>query len=359
MNPPDPDQSPIFVIGTGRSGTTLLRQMLNAHPRIYLTQEASFYIGSNKVPKRFNGSDWLDLYFRSFSFAWLRVDPNDVLANLPRPLPREQLPDAYRAIMRCKAREFDKPRYGDKTPFHSSYLKQMYEDFPDARIVHIVRDPRPTVASLQRMPWAASSHILNNAYCFKQMREVAPFRERMHELRLEDLLADPRGVMAGVLEFVGEEWSDDVLDHSEKAPSVDMPPFPWLLTATKKRGTSRTSWRDQLSPQWIRQIEWRNRETMELFGYERAELEVEPSRWSRLGAVLAEIPESLRFMGRFLPLARALMSRNPPDAAHAQAKLLGLNPDAWQHYPGFVIPDRPAVPDWTGADGKTTVSVRS
>ena len=37
------DESPIFVIGTGRSGTTLLRQMLNAHPRIHITHEAGFY----------------------------------------------------------------------------------------------------------------------------------------------------------------------------------------------------------------------------------------------------------------------------------------------------------------------------
>ena len=39
----DPDEAPVFVVGTGRSGTTLLRQMLDAHPRIHVTHEAAFY----------------------------------------------------------------------------------------------------------------------------------------------------------------------------------------------------------------------------------------------------------------------------------------------------------------------------
>ena len=145
MSAPDPDRAPIFVIGTGRSGTTLLRLMLNAHPRIYLTHEASFNVGSSFIPRGLSGSDWLDLYLRSFSFAWLKLDPEEVRRELPAEFPRSELPRAFQAVMRCKARQFGRPRYGDKTPFHSSHLKRIFRDFPDARVVHIVRDPRATV----------------------------------------------------------------------------------------------------------------------------------------------------------------------------------------------------------------------
>ena len=84
---PNSDDAPIFVVGTGRSGTTLLRLMLNAHPRIHLTHEASFYVGRQFLPRRFSASDWLELYFKSFSFAWLMIHPEEVREDLARTHP--------------------------------------------------------------------------------------------------------------------------------------------------------------------------------------------------------------------------------------------------------------------------------
>ena len=59
--PPDPDRAPIFLIGCGRSGTSLLRSMLNAHPRIYLLQESAFFSWTGKLPGRWDG--WRRLAF--------------------------------------------------------------------------------------------------------------------------------------------------------------------------------------------------------------------------------------------------------------------------------------------------------
>ena len=119
----NPDDAPIFVVGTGRSGTTLLRLMLNAHPRIHLTHEASFYVGRQFLPRRFSASDWLERYFKSFSFAWLLIHPDEIREDLalthPEGAPREAFPDAYRSIMRAKAAHYSRPRYRDKTPFHA------------------------------------------------------------------------------------------------------------------------------------------------------------------------------------------------------------------------------------------------
>ena len=243
--------------------------------------------------------------------------------------------------MRCKARQFGRPRYGDKTPFHSSHLKRIFRDFPDARVVHIVRDPRATVASLRKMPWAPASYVLNNFYCRQQLKETEPFAGRMHELRLEDLLADPEAAMRAVLDFVGEPWDARVLDHVRHAPPDDVPPFPWLLTATEKRGTSRSNWRTELPPAWVRLIERRNRRGMRRYGYERFPLEREPGWWERTRHVLRDLPEVRRFLVRFVPLTRRMLSARPPTAAEAQERLLALNPDAWRHYPGFVSPQPP------------------
>src|SRR5579871_2575309 len=90
-----PDHSPIFVIGTGRSGTTLLRQMLNAHPRIHLTHEACFYSYANHARAHASANAWLERYFETFSFAWLRLDPQQVREALPQQLPIERIAEAY------------------------------------------------------------------------------------------------------------------------------------------------------------------------------------------------------------------------------------------------------------------------
>ena len=344
----DPDAAPIFIVGTGRSGTTLLRLMLNAHPRIHLTHEASFYVGRQFIPRRFSASDWLELYFQSFSFAWLLIHPDEIREDLakthPEGAPREAFPDAYRSIMRAKAAHYDRPRYGDKTPFHASYVGQILKDFPDARIIHILRDPRPTILSLRDMPWAPRSWILNNRYLHRLAKDIAPHRSQIHEVRLEDLLAEPEREMRAILEFVDEPWDERVLDHTQHAPLEDVPPFPWLLTATKARGsTPKRDWRERIPPAWIRQIEKRNAVYFDTYGYERAVLEEEPSFFARMRAVFADMPQTRRFLSRFIPLARKLGSTNPPSVEEAQRRLLDLNPEAWELYPDFEMPARPEV----------------
>jgi hypothetical protein len=58
--PQPPGDAPIFVIGTGRSGRTLLRQMLNAHPRIYITHEAFFYSYASQAKPGTSATEWLE-----------------------------------------------------------------------------------------------------------------------------------------------------------------------------------------------------------------------------------------------------------------------------------------------------------
>ncbi len=76
--------APIFILGNGRSGTTLMRFMLNAHPDIYIGEEVCYHFWM----RNFQGSFRRRLYyfFHSFSYAWLRMDPQVVLDALPADL---------------------------------------------------------------------------------------------------------------------------------------------------------------------------------------------------------------------------------------------------------------------------------
>ena len=141
---PHPDLSPIFVIGSGRSGTTLLRLMLCAHPRIYLTHEAMFYLLEPRFLRKMRARAGLKSYFRSPAFRSLGIDPEKVLAGLPDPLPPGRIGDVYAALMRAKAAQYGRVRFGDKTPVNTQYIDRIFRDFPDARVIRIIRDPRST-----------------------------------------------------------------------------------------------------------------------------------------------------------------------------------------------------------------------
>lgn len=338
-SPPDPEHAPILVVGTGRSGTTLLRLMLNAHSRIYLTHEASFYLYRSRLLRDLSGDDWLDHYLASPSFAWLQLDPERVRAGLPTPLRSDEIKRAMVRIMHLKAESYGKPRYGDKTPFHTRFLRMVFDDFPSARVIHIVRSPRHTIESLIRMPWAPASPGLSILLYRDRLREIEPFRDRIYEIRLEDLIEAPRKTMSGVLEFIGEPWEDRVLDHSRFAPSGDMPPFPWLQSA---RRAVRVEERPlSLSPAWVRIIEHETAVYMDRYGYLPEPLDREPSALDRLLARARDIPVAVGSIWRML---RVFLSLRTKPAETIQL-LNSIDPSAWQYYPDFELPDSPSVGD--------------
>ncbi len=341
MSPADPDASPILVIGNGRSGTTLLRMMLCAHPRIHLTQEASFWLWEPQWRGR-SAPDWLGFYVGGFSYRWLRQDPRPLLAGLPAPFGMQHRRDFYRAVMKARAAEHGKPRFGDKTPGHSANLARVFEDFPDARVIRMVRDPRWTVRSMGRMPWSTANLVAASLLCRMEHKQVAPFRDRILEVKLEELLAEPRTTMERVLEFVGEGWSDQVLDHAAHAPD-DLPPVPWFQAASGPRESKRPY--AAFGSLELRLTEFLNRRAMRDHGYVRQEVEREPGRLRLVLRWFAELPGCVRFLwiaGQMLKLAK-----RPGGSEDPRSKELGrrLNPPAWDLYPDFEMPDPPPLPE--------------
>jgi hypothetical protein len=338
----DPARSPIFIIGSGRSGTTLLRNMLCAHPRIYITFEATFYWYASLYRRRAPLRAFLDYYFQTPHFRWLRVDPERVLRSLPEPLGREHMGLAFAAVMREKAAQYGRVRFGDKTPAHTDSLPRIFADFPDAKAIHIVRDPRGTAFSLSRMPWAPGSLMVNASYLSMELPKVAPFLDRMLRIRLEDLLAAPKETMARVLEFVGEPWDDAVLDHANRLPDKgDTQPYPWLESATRERGRPGADW-TSLSPVEIRMIEYITRHLMKEAGYEPAKLPREPSRLAVWWKGVSQIPQFFRYLAIALPIA--FRGRDPRRLDETERELYRrINPKAWAHYPGFEMPSAPRL----------------
>jgi hypothetical protein len=318
--------------------------MLCAHPRIYIAHETSFYVFEELYRRSATGREFLAYYFQSPWFRWLRVDPVRVLEGLPDPLPRERVADAFAAILREKAARYGRVRYGDKTPAHASHLERIFTDFPGARVIHIIRDPRSTAISLSRMPWASASLVVNARLCAKQRREVAPFRDRVLEIRLEDLLAMPEGTMRRVLDYVGEPWDPAVLAHEVHIPDAhDIPPLPWLESAARPRSAAAAQW-TSLPPAQIRAIERISRQLMAEGGYEPARLEREPGRLATWWAGAREFLAWLHYYGAYFRIGLWLRDPRHFDAEWTRTLWRRVNPGAWALYPGFEIPTAPPVP---------------
>jgi hypothetical protein len=342
--PVDPDKSPIFVVGNGRSGTTLLRLMLCAHPRIYIAHEATFYLWEWRLPKRMPRRKLVELYLQSRVARWLGVDDRKVLAQLPDPLPRDRVADAWTAIMREKAAQYGRPRFGDKTPGHAWCLGRIYRDYPDARVIRIVRDPRSNVESLCRVPFASASPLANALMLKDEHRKVAPYDDRVLTIRLEDLLSDGRTTMGKVLDFVGEPWDDRVLDHARNLPDYnDMPPHPWLESSAKARTKQAPRW-TTYSPALIRLVERITRKRMEDGGYTPATLDREPSGLEILRERMRHAPETLRFLAVVARLSMRLTRASQYDTDATNAIFQRLNPGSWASYPsldGQMMPEPP------------------
>ncbi|HNF96277.1 MAG TPA: sulfotransferase [Pseudomonadota bacterium] len=347
-----PSASPIFVIGTGRSGTTLLRQMLNAHPNIYIAHESGFYSLLRLAPKQIPLRTFLLRYFDTFSFAWMRLDPRDVFASLPAQLVLDDARVAYAEILKAKATQRGKRRFGDKNPLDTQNLARIFSDFPDARVIFIVRHPVPTVQSFGQMPFGTGSPFINGLLCRIQYSHIKPFLDSILEVRLEDLSRDPRTTMQSILNFVGEPWDESVLDHVQNAQTDDLPPSPWFVGATKRAPNQREgAFRAELSAAWTEIVEWQNRETMQRYDYPTQTSAKKTGLLRCLATLIGSVPTMTESMLRLLwvnhKIVQHLQGKHRLDPQIAQRDNLMLNPAAWRYYPEIDIPEvpRPLLPD--------------
>jgi hypothetical protein len=337
------DAAPIFILGNGRSGTTLMRFILNAHPDIYISEEICYHFWLRNLSGSFRQR--LYNYFHSFSYAWLRMDPQVVLDTLPTDVDAKDSAQVYLRILQCKAAQYGKSRYGEKGPLLTEELDRLFCEYPNARIIHMVRDPHAVVYSHFTMPWSTSSFLGANLMVRANMRTIARYGERILAVRLEDLLAQPEATLRKVLDFVGVPWSDQVLRHTDHLPKNDGIPFPWLMEASRRPKQKSLSWQEAIPPAWMRLTESINHQALATYGYAPHALPDEPGWLAKIDAIISDLPQLALTGWRYAVLIVRFMRLPKTDAAGFQALLHSLNPAAWQRQPEWnpELPTPPAV----------------
>jgi hypothetical protein len=200
-------RSPIFVVGCQRSGTTLLRLILDSHPAISCGPETLFLV---EFAERLTGErHWQHLAHFGF----------------PKEYWQRRVAELFDAVQQDYAQRRGKTRWADKTPRYAVHLDQIDALFPTCQVVHVIRDGRDVVAShrdrwgylsalkaIRKWPWYVRAARAAGARLAAQ--------DRYYEVRYEELVADPEATLRKLLGFLGEPWDDAVLKHDRRPHDV-------------------------------------------------------------------------------------------------------------------------------------------
>jgi len=234
------DVAPVFVVGVPRSGTTLLASMLAAHPRLSCGPETQFF---NKFSQRELRRCVEDPAWPRRAVARLRrlsladqsvldlygVSPELAAARLAA------RPPSVRAMLEVlvapQGERPDQPRWVEKTPDHLRHLARIHAAYPDARFVHIVRDPRDVAHSMTVLPWASDAPLANawvwRSWLEAMERQAEAVGAAVHTVRYERLVGDPDRELRKVCGFIGETFSAAMLNYAGSAGSVRSANEPW------------------------------------------------------------------------------------------------------------------------------------
>jgi len=248
---------PIFVVGMPRSGTTLFSSMLNAHPDIAISPETHFYTRCRAPEARrpqAMGEVWTCLQqqpgFRDMAFTdeERRRIQERIQAGPAAPA------EVLRAVETTYAERTEATAWGEKTPDHLPHVPTMLQDFPEAVVVAIVRDPRDVCLSLRGMPWNYDA-LPESALKWRRYARLTERFRRAHpnhvrEVQYEALLADPEREIRRVLDWMGAPFDSSVLAfHRREDGPADPEREPWKKKAHQSIDPeNKEKWRDRMTP---------------------------------------------------------------------------------------------------------------
>ena len=213
-----------FIVGAPRSGTTLLQSLVAAHSMYYSMPETSFFLSilprlgiTYNCPDAELSPGDIDTIRSEFRYMTGR--------NLPS-LTLESDTIDVRAFFRKIMQAFNsdnKPRWVEKTTNHARSMMAIRRFFPQARFVHIIRDPVDSVASMKSIrptSWSDCrityiSSYRESARVWASCVEAAlryPEPEKVFHMHYEDLLAEPEKQLRRLFEFLGAPYEDGILE---------------------------------------------------------------------------------------------------------------------------------------------------
>ncbi len=285
-----------LIVGAPRSGTTLLRLMLDAHPALAIPPETGFLPNCAKLAEDQDAGPaaLARLLLGYGGHAGPRPDfgiaPDRLGAALGEVAPFS-VADGVRAFYRIYAARHGKARWGDKTPGHVFAIPAIAALLPEARFIHLIRDGRAAAASIRPL-WFAPSHdiaVLAGHWrdAVRAGLDAARAGYPVLELRYEALLADPAAVLQRACAFIGLDYDNAMLRYHERAAqrltehqgrmradgtvlvSREQRLAQQALVSMPPRIERAEAWRDILTPQEVAAFQSAAGELLQALGYRR------------------------------------------------------------------------------------------
>lgn len=218
---------PVFVVGADRSGTTLLRLMLNGHPGLAIPPESQFIVRlMRELPTTGVLSvEQVDTATKIITdcpgFSTWRTAPKE-LGEAFSSHRRPTLSGLVDAVYRLEIEPTSKARWGDKTPLYASFITEIDGLFPRARFIHIIRDGRDVSLSLRNVAWWGWTEYERARYWARVVRTADRAgallgASRYLRVAYEDLVLDTETVLEQVCVFLGVEMCDQMTSFHETA----------------------------------------------------------------------------------------------------------------------------------------------
>jgi hypothetical protein len=321
-----PRDAAIFVGGMPRSGTSLMRDILGSHPDVAMfvselplwRELAAAHAGRSLARPADRDALIRDLVTHPrMQQAQMTLDVDEFAGALARE-PAVSLGTVFAHALRQYARREGKPRWGVKDPRNEFHADQILAEFPAARVVHMLRDPRDVLASQRAMWGPRAQHIVSTTHDWRRSATLARRHQAVHRgayavVRYEDLVLDPARVVRDLCQTLDLDYRPAMLDLAGKPR--------WSQgdgDDSRRAGPSRAisagrvarHLRD-LAPGEATYIEWRAGREMDDWGYARATATARGGR-ARIARCLVEEGawHLLRTLQLWTPIARAL-GRHP------------------------------------------------
>jgi hypothetical protein len=210
------------IVGAGRSGTTLLRLMLDAHPELAIPPETGFIVDAIRLqgerPRARN------LLFQAITERQNWPGMGVAEAELRRRLEAIEpfdMAEGLRAFYRLYAGRFGKPRWGDKTPYYLGYIDRIERLLPEARFIHLIRDGRDVAISVRGLWFAPGEDMASIARSWvsaiRTGRRLGARCRHYLEVRYESLVRDPTPELQRICSFIGLDFDERMERHSDRA----------------------------------------------------------------------------------------------------------------------------------------------
>jgi protein-tyrosine sulfotransferase len=198
----------VLIGGCGRSGTTLLREMLNRHSRLFCGPETSMF--------------GLPFWPNNISKMW-NLDEKTLISMAQK---AENLVNFAEEFYIQQSNKAGKKRPADKTPNNIRVIGKLLTWFPNGRFIHLIRDGRDVACSLRNHPKEKIENgkivpsLINRSItdCAQRWLNdtsnglVYRNHPRYHEIKYEDLVTDPEAVLIKLCEFLREDYQPSMVD---------------------------------------------------------------------------------------------------------------------------------------------------